>query len=121
MMRMNKQPARLTSAEMMIQSSIRKRASAFVDARDDLETKIGRLSRRLNFLLTESELWRQKFVSFEEYAETLSAEAAELRAKIGKEQRESKRLSGLVQMTSHEKEELKYSTYFESHLVCATL
>jgi hypothetical protein len=104
-----KRPASLTPAELLVQTSIRKRASAFVDARDDLETKIGRLSRRLNFLLTESELWRQKFVSFEEYAETLSAEAAELRAKIGKEQRESKRLSGLVQLTAHEKEELKHS------------
>ncbi|KAF8308867.1 hypothetical protein DL93DRAFT_2063479 [Clavulina sp. PMI_390] len=111
MLRGFKQPARLTPAEMLIQSSIRKRASAFVDARDDLETKIGRLSRRLNFLLTEAELWRQKFVSFEEYAETLSAEAAELRAKIGKEQRESKRLSGLVQMSTHEKDELKNKLY----------
>lgn len=120
-MRMNKQPARLTSAEVMIQSSIRKRASAFVDARDDLETKIGRLSRRLNFLLTESELWRQKFVSFEEYAETLSTEAAELRSKIGKEQRESKRLSGLVQMTSHEKDELKYSAFLSFCLITISL
>lgn len=109
MMRMAKKPASLSPAEQLIQISIRKRASAFVDARDDLETKIGRLSRRLNFLLTESELWRQKFVNFEEYAETLSAEAAELRTKIGKEQRESKRLSGLVNITAHEKEELKSS------------
>jgi chromosome segregation ATPase len=110
-MRMAKRPATLTPAEVLIQTSIRKRASAFVDARDDLETKIGRLSRRLNFLLTESELWRQKFVSFEEYAETLSAEAAELRTKIGKEQRESKRLSGLMTITHHEKEELKTSEF----------
>ncbi|KAF8324720.1 AEX-3 domain-containing protein [Cantharellus anzutake] len=102
-----KPPSSLTPAERFIQSSIRKRASAFVDARDDLETKIGRLSRRLNFLMTESELWRQKFVSFEEYAEALSSEAAELRAKINKEQRESKRLSAQVTITSQEKEVLK--------------
>ena len=57
-----------------MQSSIRKRATAFVDARDDLETKIGRLSRRLNFLMTESDLWRDKFVSFEQFAEKLSNE-----------------------------------------------
>lgn len=50
--------AKLSPAELLIQLSLRKRASAFVDARDDLETKIGRLSRRLNFLLTESDLWR---------------------------------------------------------------
>ncbi|KAF8309866.1 AEX-3 domain-containing protein [Cantharellus anzutake] len=106
-----KPPSSLTPAERFIQSSIRKRASAFVDARDDLETKIGRLSRRLNFLMTESELWRQKFVSFEEYAEALSSEAAELRAKINKEQRESKRLSAQVTITSQEKEVLKQSRH----------
>lgn len=66
MIGMAKKQGTLTSAELHIQSSIRKRATAFVDARDDLETKIGRLSRRLNFLMTESELWRQKFASFEE-------------------------------------------------------
>ncbi|KAG8969069.1 hypothetical protein FRC05_001222 [Tulasnella sp. 425] len=104
---MNKRPAQLSPAERLIQASIRKRATAFVDARDDLETKIGRLSRRLNFLMTESELWRQKFVAFEGYAEKLSAEAGELRSKINKEQRESKRLSGLVGIAAHEKHMLQ--------------
>ncbi|QRW19380.1 DENN (AEX-3) domain protein [Rhizoctonia solani] len=98
--------SQLSAAEQLIQRSIRKRATAFVDARDDLETKIGRLSRRLNFLMTESELWREKFVAFESYAEKLSAEATELRQKVGKEQRESRRLSGLVSVGAQEKEKL---------------
>ncbi|KAH7883590.1 DENN domain-containing protein [Phlebopus sp. FC_14] len=97
----------LTLAEQHIQHSIRKRATAFVDARDDLETKIGRLSRRLNFLMTEADLWRDKFVTFEQYAEKLSAEADQLRGKIGKEQRETKRLSGLVTFTAAEKAKLQ--------------
>ncbi|TFY80724.1 hypothetical protein EWM64_g3288, partial [Hericium alpestre] len=97
----------LTVAEQHIQHSIRKRATAFVDARDDLETKIGRLSRRLNFLMTESDLWRDKFVTFETYAEKLSIEANELRAKINKEQRETKRLSGLVTSVATEKTKLQ--------------
>ncbi|KAJ3575632.1 hypothetical protein NP233_g967 [Leucocoprinus birnbaumii] len=104
------QPKRLpqlSAAEQMIQLSIRKRATAFVDARDDLETKIGRLSRRLNFLMTESDLWRDKFVTFEQYAEKLSAEANQLRSKINKEQRETKRLSGLVTLTAAEKAKLQ--------------
>ena len=70
-----KRPPQLSAAEQLVQLSIRKRATAFVDARDDLETKIGRLSRRLNFLMTESDLWRDKFVTFEQYAEKLSVEA----------------------------------------------
>ncbi|THH11090.1 hypothetical protein EW145_g869 [Phellinidium pouzarii] len=98
-----RRPPRLSGAEQQVQSSIRKRATAFVDARDDLETKIGRLSRRLNFLMTESDLWREKFVTFEQYAEKLSTEASDLRAKISKEQRESKRLTGLVSFTAAEK------------------
>ncbi|KAH0838307.1 DENN domain-containing protein [Lanmaoa asiatica] len=98
---------RLTVAEQHIQLSIRKRATAFVDARDDLETKIGRLSRRLNFLMTEADLWRDKFVTFEQYAEKLSGEAEQLRGKIGKEQRETKRLSGLVTLTAAEKAKLQ--------------
>ncbi|KAF9015158.1 hypothetical protein BDQ17DRAFT_1418269 [Cyathus striatus] len=102
-----KRPPQLTAAEQLIQHSIRKRATAFVDARDDLETKIGRLSRRLNFLMTESDLWRDKFVTFEQYAEKLSGEATQLRAKINKEQRETKRLSGLVTLTAVEKSKLQ--------------
>ncbi|KAF8560362.1 hypothetical protein OG21DRAFT_1401805 [Imleria badia] len=98
---------KLTAAEQHIQLSIRKRATAFVDARDDLETKIGRLSRRLNFLMTEADLWRDKFVTFEQYAEKLSVEADQLRGKIGKEQRETKRLSGLVTLTAAEKGKLQ--------------
>ncbi|KAF7347836.1 DENN domain-containing protein [Mycena venus] len=102
-----KRAPQLTAAEQHIQYSIRKRATAFVDARDDLETKIGRLSRRLNFLMTESDLWRDKFVTFEQYAEKLSAEATQLRTKINKEQRETKRLSGLVTLTAAEKARLQ--------------
>jgi hypothetical protein len=102
-----KRAPQLTAAEQLIQFSIRKRATAFVDARDDLETKIGRLSRRLNFLMTESDLWRDKFVTFEQYAEKLSAEATQLRTKINKEQRETKRLSGLVTLTASEKQRLQ--------------
>ena len=105
-----KRPPQLSAAEQLIQLSIRKRATAFVDARDDLETKIGRLSRRLNFLMTESDLWRDKFVTFEQYAEKLSLEAQELRAKVNKEQREAKRLSGIVNTTNGEKFQLQSRT-----------
>jgi nicotinamide N-methyltransferase len=107
-----KRPPQLSAAEQLIQLSIRKRATAFVDARDDLETKIGRLSRRLNFLMTESDLWRDKFVTFEQYAEKLSLEAQDLRAKVNKEQREAKRLSGIVNTANGEKVKLQTRTFF---------
>ena len=61
----------------------------------------------MNFLMTESDLWRDKFATFEQYAEKLSNEAAQLRSKINKEQRETKRLSGLVTLTAAEKAKLQ--------------
>ncbi|KIJ26929.1 hypothetical protein M422DRAFT_191607 [Sphaerobolus stellatus SS14] len=102
-----KKMPQLSPAEQLAQITIRRRATAFVDARDDLETKIGRLSRRLNFLMTESDLWKEKFITFESYAEKLSGEAAELRNKINKEQKESKRLSSMITSTASEKIKLE--------------
>jgi hypothetical protein len=57
--------------------------------------------------MMEADLWRDKFVTFEQYAERLSAKAGQLRSKIGKEQRETKRLSGLVHLTAAEKAKLQ--------------
>lgn len=105
--RTHRKPLQLSVAEQQIQRSIRKRATAFVDARDDLETKIGRLSRRLNFLMAESDLWREKFITFEQYAENLSSEANDLRMKINKEQKESRRLTGLISLSATEKFKLQ--------------
>jgi EEF1A N-terminal glycine/lysine methyltransferase len=113
-------PPSLTPAEQHIQYSIRKRAMAFVDARDDLETKIGRLSRRLNFLMTETDLWRDKFVNFEQYAEKLSAEANDLRTKVNKEQKESKRLSSMVTLTTVEKTRLQHREFYLSVRIIGT-
>jgi nicotinamide N-methyltransferase len=66
--------------------------------------------------MTESDLWRDKFVTFEQYAEKLSAEANQLRAKINKEQRETKRLSGLVTLTAAEKSKLQNRAF--SYTLC---
>ena len=69
--------------------------------------------------MTESDLWRDKFVSFEQFAEKLSNEANDLRTKINKEQRESKRLTGLVSLTAAEKLKLqsrKFLSYGQNGL-----
>lgn len=50
-------------------------------------------------------------MTFEAYAERLSGEANQLRTKINKEQRETKRLSGLVTMTAAEKIKLQTRKY----------
>jgi NTP pyrophosphatase (non-canonical NTP hydrolase) len=60
-----------------------------------------------------TDVWanREKFVQFEAYAEKLSAEAVELRNKINKEQRESRRLTSLVTMTAQEKLKLQIGEF----------
>ncbi|TIC27376.1 hypothetical protein E3Q11_02435 [Wallemia mellicola] len=86
----------LSQSEQKTQQAIRTRAAQFVDSRDELETKIGKLNKRLGFLVSKSEQWKSRFEQFESYAERLSAEASELRGKIDRERKESKRLSGMV-------------------------
>lgn len=86
----------LSASEQKTQQAIRTRAAQFVDSRDELETKIGKLNKRLGFLVSKSEQWKSRFEQFESYAERLSAEASELRSKIDRERKESKRLSGMV-------------------------
>jgi len=97
---------KLTPTEQHTQLSICKRATVFVDACDDLETKIGCLSRRLNFLMMEADLWRDKFATFEQYAERLSADAGQLHSRIGKEQTRQ-HLSDLVHLIAAEKVKLQ--------------
>ena len=52
----------------------------------DMSLEVGRLSYQLNFLMMESGLWRDKFVTFKQYTEKLSLEANELYSKVNKEQ-----------------------------------
>ncbi|KAF8573133.1 hypothetical protein K439DRAFT_1625287 [Ramaria rubella] len=109
MLGMAKCMPQLLNTKQLAQLSICKCATTFVDMRDDLKTKIGHLSRPLNFLMTELDLWRERFmfIMFKHYAEKLSDEATELRVKINKGRKESKRLSSLITLTAMEKYKLK--------------
>ncbi|KAF8577404.1 hypothetical protein K439DRAFT_1622112 [Ramaria rubella] len=99
----------LLNTKQLAQLSVCKCTTTFVDVRDDLKTKINHLSHRLDFLMTELDLWREKFmfIMFKHYAEKLSDEATELRVKINKGQKESKRLSSLITLTAMEKYKLE--------------
>lgn len=88
-----KAPTTATDAELSAILALRKRASTFVDARDGLENKIGRLNKRLAFLIGESEMWRAQFGKIQSLVDRLTREAGDLRQKVDKERRESKRLS----------------------------
>lgn len=95
-MRTDKQ-AVASETEQAAVLALRKRASTFVDARDGLENKIGRLNKRLAFLMSEGEMWRQQFDKIQQLVDRLTREAGDLRAKLDKERRESRRLSSTLQ------------------------
>lgn len=65
----------------------------YVERRDDFDLKLSRITRRLQKLVQEGEHWKQRFETFEKYAERLAIEASELKLRIDKEQREARRLS----------------------------
>ena len=100
-MRTEKQAA-ASETELAAVLALRKRASTFVDARDGLENKIGRLNKRLAFLMSEGEMWRQQFDKIQQLVDRLTREASELRTKLDKERRESRRLSSTLQQRDME-------------------
>lgn len=91
--RRNSRAVVASESEIAAIMALRKRASTFVDARDGLENKIGRLNKRLAFLMSESEMWRAQFGKIQVLVDRLTKEANDLRSKVDKERRESKRLS----------------------------
>ncbi|KAL7412592.1 hypothetical protein BDY24DRAFT_442136 [Mrakia frigida] len=97
----------LSMGEKIARSNMRKRANQFVDARDEMESKLGRLSRRLAFLVHETDVWKERFTQFEELTEKLGTEANDLKSRIEKEKRESRRLSSVVGEKEKEKENLR--------------
>lgn len=85
-----------SESELAALAALRNRADTFVDARDGLENKIGRLNKRLAFLMSESEMWKVQFAKISQLVERLTKEANETRAKLEKERRESRRLSSTL-------------------------
>lgn len=87
--------------------ALRQRASTFVDARDGLENKIGRLNKRLAFLMSEGDAWKSQFTKIQQLVDRLTKEANETRAKLDKERRESRRLSSTLAQRDMERAQLQ--------------
>lgn len=96
-----------SEAELAAILALRRRASTFVDARDGLENKIGRLNKRLAFLMSESDAWKQQFEKIQMLVDRLTREANDLRGKVDKERRESRRLSSVVSQKDMEQVQLQ--------------
>lgn len=96
-----------SEAELAAIMALRRRASTFVDARDGLENKIGRLNKRLAFLMSESDMWRAQFGKIQLLVDRLTKEANDLRGKVDKEKRESRRLSSTLAQRDMEQVQLQ--------------
>ncbi|KAK0556930.1 Protein N-terminal and lysine N-methyltransferase efm7 [Tilletia horrida] len=96
-----------SEAELAAILALRRRASTFVDARDGLENKIGKLNKRLAFLMSESDLWRAQFEKIQQLVDRLTKEANDLRTKVDKERRESRRLSSSIAQKDMEQVQLR--------------
>jgi nicotinamide N-methyltransferase len=97
----------ISESELNAILGLRRRASTFVDARDGLENKIGRLNKRLAFLMSESDMWRAQFGKIQSLVDRLTKEANDLRSKLDKERRESRRLSSTVAEREMEQVQLR--------------
>ena len=96
-----------SQAELEAILALRRRASTFVDARDGLENKIGRLNKRLAFLMSESEMWKAQFEKIQQLVDRLTREATDLRGKVDRERRESRRLSSTLAQRDMEQVQLQ--------------
>lgn len=68
----------------------------FINLKGRMDTEIGKVTKRNNFLVEELETWKQQFLKFQAFAEQLTKETSELKVKIENHKRENRRLSGLI-------------------------
>lgn len=68
----------------------------FINLKGRMDTEIGKVTKRNNFLVEELETWKQQFLKFQAFAEQLTKETSELKVKIETHKRENRRLSGLI-------------------------
>lgn len=68
----------------------------FINLKGRMDTEIGKVTKRNNFLVEELETWKQQFLKFQAFAEQLTKETSDLKVKIETHKRENRRLSGLI-------------------------
>lgn len=68
----------------------------FINLKGRMDTELGKVSKRNNFLVEELESWKQQFLRFQTFAEQLTKETQELKVKIESHKRENRRLTVLI-------------------------
>ena len=68
----------------------------FINLKGRMDTELGKVTKRNNFLVEELESWKQQFLKFQTFAEQLTKETQDLKVKIENHKRENRRLTGLI-------------------------
>lgn len=68
----------------------------FINLKGRMDTELGKVTKRNNFLVEELESWKQQFLKFQAFAEQLTKETQDLKVKIESHKREARRLTTLI-------------------------
>ncbi|KAI0025796.1 DENN domain-containing protein [Xylariomycetidae sp. FL0641] len=68
----------------------------FINLKGRMDTELNKVSKRNNYLVEELESWKQQFLKFQAFAETLTKETQDLKVKIEGHKRENRRLGSLL-------------------------
>jgi hypothetical protein len=68
----------------------------FINLKGRMDTELGKVNKRNNFLVEELESWKQQFLKFQTFVEQLTKETQDLKTKIDGHKRENRRLTTLI-------------------------
>lgn len=68
----------------------------FINLKGRMDTELGKVNKRNNFLVEELESWKQQFLKFQTFVEQLTKETQDLKTKIEGHKRETRRLTVLI-------------------------
>ncbi|GKT49903.1 DENN domain-containing protein [Colletotrichum spaethianum] len=68
----------------------------FINLKGRMDTELNKVTKRNNYLNEELESWKQQFLKFQAFAEQLTKETQDLKAKIETHKRENRRLASLI-------------------------
>ena len=68
----------------------------FINLKGRMDTELNKVTKRNNYLVEELDSWKQQFLKFQAFAETLTKETQDLKVKIEGHKRENRRLTGLI-------------------------
>jgi hypothetical protein len=68
----------------------------FINLKGRMDTELSKVNKRNNYLVEELESWKQQFLKFQAFAETLTKETQDLKVKIDTHKRENRRLATLI-------------------------